>query len=293
MIVERHIIPALGSLRLSQLTTGRVQAWIDADPLAVRTVHHHRAVLRRALNVAVRQRKLAYNPAALVELPGVDADHSDPLTADEARALLEATRDDRLGALWRLALATGLRQGELLGLAWDDVAGDRITVHAQLQRLPASQGGDVHGWARTPPKAARKVERLTIDPDTAAALDAHRVRQAAERTPDWRYFGLVFVTERGDPFHPSVIRKAFRLACVAAGIRPRRFHDMRHARGFQSVLATGARLATRLLGLNPSLRATRLPDLLLGAAVTAPAVVGNQRRGLPHRPATGTVWRGR
>lgn len=228
-IVERHIIPGLGTYALDKVTPRRIQAWLDADPAAPRTVHHHHAVLRRALNVAVRQRLLPYNPAEHVELPTVDEDRPDPLTLPEARQLLERTRGDRLHALWRLALVTGLRQGELLGLAWDDIAGDEVTVNAQLQRLRPDQGGDANGWARTEPKAARKVEHLTIDADTAAVLADHRTRQAAERTPAWRYFGLVFVTEAGDPYHPSVILKAFRAACEKAGVRRRRFHDLRHS----------------------------------------------------------------
>jgi integrase len=226
-IVENHLVPALGDLRLSALTPGRVQAFLDADGAAPRTVHHHRAVLRRALNVAVRQRLLPYNPAALVEPPRVEREKADPLTADEARRLLEATAGDWLHALWRLALVTGLRQGELLGLAWDDVEADAIVVKAQLQRLSPEMGGDVNGWARTSTKAARTVDRVAIDAGTAEVLAEHRKRQATARTPAWRYFGLVFVTERGDPYHPSTIRKRFGEACDAAGIRRRRFHDLR------------------------------------------------------------------
>jgi integrase len=253
MIVERHIIPELGRLRLTQVTVGRVQAWVDRDPAAARSVHHHRAVLRRALNVAVRQRLLAYNPAALAELPEVRVDKSAPLTLDEVHRLLEATRDDRMHALWRLALATGLRLGELLGLAWEDVdlEGHAITVRSQLQRLPPEQGGDVNGWARTPPKAARTLERLAIGAVTAQVLAEHRTRQAAERTPDWRYFGLVFVTERGDPYHPSYVLHAFRRACDAAGIPRRRVHDLR---GTHATLlrASGVTEDTRMARLGHS-----------------------------------------
>lgn len=229
--VENHIIPGLDpdeALTLSRLTVARVQAWLDADPMAPRTVNHHRAVLRRALNVAMKQRLVQYNAASLAEPPAVEDDDADPFTADEARRILEATRGDRLHALWRLAFVTGFRIGELLGLAWEDVAPGSITFRHQLQRLSVARGGDVRGWALTEPKAARRLDTIAIDADTAAVLAAHRLAQAAERRPDWRYFGLVFVTEDGNPYHQSVTRKAFLRACDAAGVRRRRPHDMRH-----------------------------------------------------------------
>ena len=220
LVVERHIIPALGNLKLAAVTARRVQAWLDADHAAPRTVLHHRAVLRRALNVAVRQRLLAYNPALAVEIRRPTRDVASPLALDEARRLLEATRGDRLHALWRLALVTGLRQGELLGLAWDDVDGATITVRHQLQRLNGE-------WARTSTKAARKLTRVALDPATAAVLDEHRRRMAQERTPAWRYHGLVFVTPRGSPIHQSEALRLFHEACDRAGIPRRRFHDLR------------------------------------------------------------------
>lgn len=271
VIVERHIIPTLGNLKLSAVTARRVQAWIDADPAAPRTVRHHHAVLRRALNIAVRQRLLAYNPALAVELPRVTTDRADPLTVEEARALIEATRNDRLGPLWALALATGMREGELLGLAWEDVdlgedhrdghglrhdvqqaptdvglSGPRhrgqsasVTVRAQLQRRNGA-------WSLTSTKAARKVKRVSIDPDTAADLEAHRRRMAAERQPSWEFYGLVFVTPEGQPYQRKQVLRAFHAACAktemehhpdAEGehtdkckyLRPRRVHDLRHS----------------------------------------------------------------
>ena len=120
-IVEQHIIPKLGALKLSAVTGRRVQAWIDADDASPQSVIHHHAVLRRALNVAVRQRLLPYNPAHAVELPAVHTDKAKPLTVEEARALIDATTADWRGPLWRLAIVTGLRRGELLSLSWDDV----------------------------------------------------------------------------------------------------------------------------------------------------------------------------
>jgi integrase len=224
MIVERHIVPALGHHRLDRLREHHVQAWLDADPGSPRTVHHHRAVLRRALNVAIRQRLLLTNPAIGVELPDATWHGAKPLTLPEAKRLLAATADDRLGALWRLALDTGLRQGELLGLGWDDVDLDAgtVTVTGQLQRRAGS-------WLRTETKADRALRTLAIAAPTAAALEKHRLRMAAERTPMWRYYGLVFTTEQGEPLQNHRVLDEFHAACDAAGIERRRFHDLRHA----------------------------------------------------------------
>jgi len=222
MIVERHIVPALGGYKLADITPRRVQGWVDAHPGAPRTVLLHHAVLRRALGVAVRQRLLPWNPAMAVELPRPRTDVARPLTLEEAHRLLTATSGDRLHALWRLAIVTGLRESELLGLAWDDVDGATITVGHQLQRIGRA-------WARVAPKAARTLTRVALDPETAAVLDAHRLRMAGERTPEWTFFGLVFVTERGQPFHRPMILREFHAACDAAGIERRRFHDIRHS----------------------------------------------------------------
>jgi integrase len=236
LVVERHIIPALGKHKLAAVTGRRVQAWLDADSGSPRTVLHHHAVLRRALNVAVRQRLLAYNPAAAVELPRPRADTASPLSLDEAHRLLTATRGDRLHALWRLAIVTGLRQGELLGLGWDDVDGATVTVRSQLQRLISPgereaaqrEGRKPRGsWVRTPPKAARKLASVAVDAATVAVLDEHKRLMTAERAPAWEYFGLIFPTPEGQPYHQSELLRAFHAACDSAGIPRRRFHDLR------------------------------------------------------------------
>jgi integrase len=244
MIVERHIIPGLdpkgqlaldgygrlivpdvlprGSVPLTRVTERRIQAWLDASNGSARTIHHHRGVLRVALNRAVRQRLLSRNPAAgrAIELPMARWTGARPLTIDEARALLTSSEGSRWHPLWRLAIVTGLRFGELMGLTWDDVEPGAVVVRAQMQRLAGA-------WVRRSTKTARTMERIAIDPKTSAILDAHHLRLAGERTEGWRYFGHVFIDEHGNPYHHRTVYTAFLRACDAARIPRRRFHDMR------------------------------------------------------------------
>jgi integrase len=97
-----------------------------------------------------------------------------------------------------------------------------VTVTGQLQR----QDGQ---WVRVSTKAARSLDRIAIAPATVEALKAHRQRQAAERKPDWKFWGLVFVKPNGQPYHGAEVLRAFHVACDEAGIPRRRFHDIRHS----------------------------------------------------------------
>lgn len=222
--VEGHIIPALdpkAKVELRRLTQARIQAWVDGEDAGPRSIQHYHAVLRRALNIAVSRRYIPRNPSIGVELPEAVDETGDPLDADEATRLIETTEADRLGFLWRLAITTGLRQSELLGLGWDDIADGTVTVASQLQRLDGA-------WVRTPTKAKRSLKRIAIDPDTVAAFERHRRKMAEERTPDWEFYGLVFTTQRGKPLHGRWVKHELDAAFRRAKVRQRRFHDLRH-----------------------------------------------------------------
>lgn len=216
-VVESFVIPALGHHRLERLHPRHVQAWVDSD--TSRSVHHHYAVLRRALNVAKRRQIIVENPALAVELPSRESFRGKPLTRDEAQRLVSLP--GRLAPLWRLAIDSGLRESELLGLSWDDLDLDSGTINlrAQLYR-------DAEGWHLVPPKTERE-DPINLAASTVRALREHRTRMVEERTPDWRYHGLVFVTPKGDPIGRSDVLRSFKAACIEAGITPRRFHDLR------------------------------------------------------------------
>jgi integrase len=209
---------------LTKVSERRIQTWVDGQTGSARSIHHRRAVLRNALNRAVRQRLLAHNPAEgkRLEMPNPAWHGQRPLTFEEGKALLASSRESRWHPLWRTGLYTGLRIGELLGLTWEDFDRDAgtLTVVGQMQRLG-------HQWVRSRTKSARGVERIAIDPRTVEVLVAHERRMAVERRPDWRYFGHLFIDADGEPHHQADVLRAFHAACDEAGIPRRRFHDLR------------------------------------------------------------------
>lgn len=222
IIATRHVIPALGRYSLDRLSERHVQAWLDGLQMSPRYVSHCRAFLRRVLNVAYRQRIIERNPAANVELGRIPEFEGSPLSTSEAKALLAATANDRLGPLWRLAIVTGFRVSELTGLAWDDIDLDagRVTLRSKLARRDGE-------WVREAPKTTRSIKRIGLDGATVAMLVEHKRRQAEARTPDWQYWGLVFTTPGGMPLDRHRVMEAFREACDRAAIARRRVHDLR------------------------------------------------------------------
>jgi integrase len=139
-LLRVHALPAGGALPLSRLEPRHLQR-LYADcltaGLAPATVRQLHAVLRRALEQATRWGSVARNVAALVSAPRVHRYEMTPLTPDQARSLLDAAPGDRFAALYVLALTTGMRLGELLGLRWRDVelAHGMLQVRHTLLRL--------------------------------------------------------------------------------------------------------------------------------------------------------------
>jgi integrase len=232
MIVRVHLSPALGRHRLADLTPAQVQAFLNsklASGLSPRTVSHLRAVLRRALNQALRWGLVQRNVAVLVQPPRVPHTEITPLSVEQAKQLLMHIRGDRLEALYVLAMACGLRQGELLGLRWADVDLDRrsLTVRTALQW----RGG---APVLVEPKSER-ARRVVSLPDLAVvALRAHRVRQMEDRlvagsrwqTEPW---GLVFTSTVGTPLDAVGVTRRFQRLLRDAELPRQRFHDLRHA----------------------------------------------------------------
>jgi integrase len=159
------------------------------------------------------------------------------LTAAQARTLIEGTRGDRLHALWTLAVTTGLRNAELLGLAWSevDLAAPALRVSATLQRIPTGDlwpsGKRKHAARLADPKTDKSKRTIPLTAVAVEALREHRRRQLEDqaRTGHLGKSGLVFATARGRPLHGSNLPKALRPHLERLGLPRITVHDLRQS----------------------------------------------------------------
>jgi integrase len=227
--VERHLKPALGHLALRKLTPQHVQALMNEKVkagLAPRTVHLMRATLRRALGYAVKWSLVTRNVATLVEPPRAVRKPVQPLNAEQVRRFLDATRDDRFGPLFHVAIASGLRQGELLGLQWEDVdfAAGTVTVRRALQRIDKRP-------VFVEPKSDRSRRTVNLPASAVAALKIQKDRQAFARQAageHWQEQDLVFASTIGTPLDAPNVTHRLQALLKDAGLPRQRFHDLRH-----------------------------------------------------------------
>jgi integrase len=228
--INPHIKPGLGRIQLKDLTPAHVR-WFYRERLdsglAPATVHKLHVVLHKALKAAVADGLVPRNAVAGLKLPKITREEIDPLGPEEARLLLEASRGDKLEALYVLALNTGMRQGELLALKWDDVDLEGGVLRVR-RTLTHSEEGLVLGEPKT--KKSRRTIRLTAG--AVRALRDHLSRQLEEMEHVgslYRLGGLVFATRTGTIINPSNLRnRSFKPLLERAGLRPIRFHDLRH-----------------------------------------------------------------
>jgi integrase len=248
-LVVRHLEAGLGRLAVGDLAATDVARYLReaGQGRAPRTVRHHRAVLRASLNWGMGLGVVSRNAAKAAKPPMLAATTMTVLTAEETTRLLEATREHRYGPLWTVAALTGMRSGELLGLAWSavDLDAGHLFVRQQLQRVASE-------FVLVEPKSQESRRVVPLAPLAVTALRRHRVRQAEERLASGVggvYDGLVFVTKDGRPYHRGQVLRAFHDALRRAGLPKVRIHDLRH--GVASILlaqGVSPRLVMELLG---------------------------------------------
>ncbi len=229
LIVRKHIVPVLGEVPLAKLTPQQCQRLYRQmqDKGLTRTVRLVHAVLHRALGQAAKWGLVPRNVADLVDAPRVPRKEQRPLDPEELASFLQAARGDRLYALYVVAVATGLRMGEVLGLRWEDLDLDRGSMNVRRSLQWFNDGPHLADL-----KTAKSRRTIILPPVALDALRAHRDAQVAERRvagAAWREHGLVFTTGIGTPLNPSGVRnRSFHRVLARAGLPRIRFHDLRH-----------------------------------------------------------------
>lgn len=261
-VIDRYLVPAFGPVRLEHLTPVAIQRWLTTHKTehgARRRIVIAHAVLRSALAEATRLQLVAVNAAELVKVPKPTARPIVPLSVDQAAVFLRVAADHRLGALFSVALACGLRLGEATGLRWEDVdlATGEIRIRQQLQV--------VDGALVSQPLKTEKSHRTLVLPDVCLrALKSHRTKQLEERLKAgqrWVDSGLIFTTYRtykegkgltmqvGAGLHPRNVTRVLGAILTTADLPHVRFHDLRHSAA-SLLIAEGVELVevSKLLG---------------------------------------------
>jgi integrase len=230
-VVHQYISPLLGSYALDELGPWDIQELYGRlldQGHGIFTLRITHAVLHRALRQAVRWGFLDRNPSDAVDKPKLPRREMKTLTADQVRRLLAAVEGTRFEALYYLAVTTGLRQGELLGLKWSDVDWEVpcLKVQRQLQRIT----GQGLNFAEPKTKAGRRV--VDLGPCAVEKMKEHWQRRAREAEESgqgrWRDNNLVFPSSIGTPMGPRNLLRHFKLTLNKAGLPAIRFHDLRH-----------------------------------------------------------------
>ncbi|MFF5566187.1 tyrosine-type recombinase/integrase [Streptomyces sp. NPDC012623] len=256
-VARLYLIPGLGRKKLARLTAKDVRTWLNQlrttcqcctrgldtardqpiccaagnccskrlSPLTLAYVH---SVLKSALEHAVREEEIPRNVARNVRTGTPRPRRFEPLTADEARNFLAATSGHRLQPLFELALHTGLRKGELLGLRWEDLdlADGTASIRRTLQRTNSS------GLTALPTKTKSSERRIALPTPCLHSLTQHRDRQRKERETagtEWKDSGYVFTSPDGAPIEGSTLTRHFNTLLRRAVLRRIRFHDLRHS----------------------------------------------------------------
>lgn len=223
-VIRNHIKPHLSGVPLMKLAVIHIQGLYSAmarDGKSAETIRLTHAVIRRSLKQGVRWRLIPYNVCVDVDRPRVAKADITPLDAKQVAKFLKVTKKDRLGAVFTLAIAAGMRSGELFGLQWPDV--DLQSGMVKVTHTLTELGGKLF---LTEPKTAKGRRCINLPAMAVDALRKHRARMRAEGHADVPW---VFCNTHGGPLRRSRFReRVFKPLLKKAGLPDIRFHDLRH-----------------------------------------------------------------
>ena len=235
--IKQHIKPAIGALRLSELTAVDVQRLYNnltnkrsKKPLSAKSKKNVHGTLHKALEKAVSLGYIRHNPADKPDLPKVRKTEIKPLADDEMVAFLDAVKGCEYETIYVVTLFTGMREGEVLGLTWDciDFKGGTITIKQQLQKVRSSGGEYIltstkNGKSRIIAPANYVMQLLT---NQRKLQNSQRLKAGAAWSNP---FNLVFTNALGRNLCAQTVYLHFKKLAAAAGVPSARFHDLRHS----------------------------------------------------------------
>lgn len=228
-LINTHIIPALGAIKLQAITKNHVNALMlqmRENGQSARSQQQARAVLSAAFESAMEDDLVASNPVLKSRTITLDTSQIHPFTLPEVQTLLAKTTGVQMQARVRMATLYALRQGEALGLQWKDIdfAKKTVFVWQQIQKIEGT-------YQFVKLKSEDSIRTLEIDDETMAALKAHKVKQNMDRLAmgnKWDDQDLVFTTPIGKPIDCKTDYRQWHRALSHAGLPIKRLHDARH-----------------------------------------------------------------
>lgn len=235
-VVRLHFVPVIGNYPLHKLTPQHIQALYHQkikeglSPTTVNTIHH---ILHKALDTAMQWRLVAFNVCDLIKPPRRNHFEIQPLNQEHLQQFLVAVGGHPQETLFLLALATGMRRGELLGLKWRDIDFETGMLHVCriLSRVSSKLPGK--GFVEAEPKTKKSRRSILIAVFACEALRKHRIRQKEAKLKAgsaWQEHDYVFCTAMGTHLNPDrdVVRP-FKRVLKQTGLPVVRFHDLRHS----------------------------------------------------------------
>lgn len=228
-IIQNHLVPALGRVRLSHITPGLLEEyyhWLRAERgLSPNTVRKHHILLHTSLQSACRRGLMRTNPVELAVPPRIENSHAEFYNPEQLAELLQSVKGSTLELPVRLACGLGLRRGELLGLRWRDVDLERGTITIRETRTTAGN--------RVVEKAPKtEVSRRTLSigalEELLTLLTALRAQRIAAGVPCGDADRLV-LDANGRPWHPNALTMAFAVHVRRNGLPPVTLHGLRHS----------------------------------------------------------------
>ncbi len=235
--VYMHIIPSLGHYQLQKLMAQHVQTFYTKkadEGLAPATIIYYHSVLHNALDMAVKWGLVFRNVCDLVSPPRKQPFEIQPLTMEQMQTLLATVRGHKWEALFTLALATGMRRGELLGLKWQDINFETgiLQVRRVLSRVPTNMPEREHVYVEAEPKTQKSRRSVMIAPFALEALKKHRNDQLEAKLKAgafWQEYDYMFCTLHGTHLNPNHVVEEFKKLLNRARLPNIRFHDLRHS----------------------------------------------------------------